>query len=1770
MGQYGSWCVVVIVSLFLLSTISASSLDLEPLTLLNPYLPSASKLQQASLVSFSEEVDIHPNSTFYVEEVSDYYSIIQQNIDHSNGCFLRRRPQFEQSLNIEESCSYISLWINLEQLSFSGSPSFYESFVRFLQVQVRNSSSELVNFDLSVGLMTLSSSESPLVLMSNPKKAMVVDEKLQSQWLKVTIGIHQGRWAALWVEDEMLNSIPLPSVSETSSLSVSFSLSSVCDSDEIIEGSIKFKGLIVSIPQMPLSPDSLPQSLSLRDSLPVPVISSLDPSMGNPEGGTAVTVYGTGLVDTPDLKCLFGDFPVQGMFLSGVARVVCLSPRMPTDKTEIEVRVSNDGHNFSNALSFKYQLAPPIITGVTPTSSINAGGIAITVEGQNFLDAPTLTCFFGNLGWTNATYVKYYGYGDRLICPSVSTTWVGSVWLQVSNDLISKSNSLPFEYVPTKPAWMRALAPIAGYTTGGTVVTIYGEDFVIGDFFYCRFNDTLVKPIGWDSARIFCVAPPSNKTGQVSVSIANDNKTWSGALPFVYVSTSSSLTLKQPSPSASTVLGGTTLQITASWINVDEFIRYMSAQCLFDGSETTEAQIIYSPTEPSVKCRVPPIWTNQSVNATVSLVLDGMTINNSVNIVISPVATPQISSLWPTVFPVQGGIPITVVGTHILPEDNIRCNFEGQAHNVYAAPILINPDGLSIVQCNVPSPTSPGTIQMTIDDGFTTSQPQNITFTVPTPTIVSVTPTWGIIENAPSSIIVYGSSFLAGYGLSCLWNSTVVNGTLQANVTQNSKGQNVTDYFVVCPLPSKLIAGDYSLSVSNGGTPSNSIPFTFYQRSNYWVPKLTSVDPNHDWTLGGTPVVITGKNFINSTYLRCLWDLYPPVVAQYLSDTQVRCITPAVNYHRVYNLSVSNNASTYSAPIPFTYNAVPSPNITSYFPDKATVFGGGVVIINATDVLPNSEMNCYFAPSYIVNATLIAITNITINGSKNGTATNGTVTQLYTVSCPIPPNSAAQVIKLYFGSNKVNYSYPVTFEYRVPAPIARFASPDHGFITGGTKVLITGERFFNTPGLMCKFGTVLVNATVIANRNTSQITCLSPATTKPGLVNLYVTNDNKNFSYPLQFTYYVPPPKVVNINPRGDTVLGGTVITAFGTNFLSQFNLVCKFGVAEPVPAKIVETDPTTGYGTTITCTAPRYLYLPQANFRVSNDGLYFSEPPLKFRYSMITPAITSIKPTSDLVYGGTDITIVGSNFFPLGFLCKFNNTVVTAGIVVGTDFKKAVCPVPRLEDGEKITHTVQVQLSVWNNQTVPSNNVSFTYAPVPVPKISSISPHTGLVYGGILVVITGQDFVPNDDLSCRFVNGNDTHTVPAMTVEFSNNTKVTCTNPAADRKSVARVSVSNNGLNFSNSVDFTYLVPVPTLDSVDPSSASILGGTIVTATGTDFVSSTLSRCRFANKLTGSFQESNATWVDAETITCPVPKTDKTGAVLLSVTNDGESYSNTVSFTYLEIPTPTLTSITPSSISITGKVNITVIGNNFLDLPLLGCNFGSLGTVSAVLIPGGTQVVCQAPAASTAVIINVRVTNDGRSFSNSLPLSYTIPTPTLISVTPDTIDTNGGVNITVVGEHFLKISTLICNFGTTPAVTRLAVFINETTILCLTPSTSFPQQISLRVTNDGIHYSNILAMTYVLPVPSISALAPVSGSTMGGTRVTVTGKNFLQSRTLSCLFGNWGRVIGLVVAQTSLTQITCISPPATHTGPIDLSVSNDAITYSNNLTFTYQ
>jgi hypothetical protein len=92
--------------------------------------------------------------------------------------------------------------------------------------------------------------------------------------------------------------------------------------------------------------------------------------------------------------------------------------------------------------------------------------------------------------------------------------------------------------------------------------------------------------------------------------------------------------------------------------------------------------------------------------------------------------------------------------------------------------------------------------------------------------------------------------------------------------------------------------------------------------------------------------------------------------------------------------------------------------------------------------------------------------------------------------------------------------------------------------------------------------------------------------------------------------------------------------------------------------------------------------------------------------------------------------------------------------------------------------------------------------------------------------------------------------------------------------------------------------------------------------------------------------------------------------------------------------------------------------------------------------------------------------------------------------------------------------------------------------------------VNVVVTNpDGQSGTLASGFTYVAP-PTVSTVAPGSGTTLGGTAVTLTGTNFVTGATVK--FGGIAASSVAVVSSTSLTART----PAHAAGAVNVVVTN--------------
>lgn len=156
--------------------------------------------------------------------------------------------------------------------------------------------------------------------------------------------------------------------------------------------------------------------------------------------------------------------------------------------------------------------------------------------------------------------------------------------------------------------------------------------------------------------------------------------------------------------------------------------------------------------------------------------------------------------------------------------------------------------------------------------------------------------------------------------------------------------------------------------------------------------------------------------------------------------------------------------------------------------------------------------------------------------------------------------------------------------------------------------------------------------------------------------------------------------------------------------------------------------------------------------------------------------------------------------------------------------------------------------------------------------------------------------------------------------------------------------------------------------------------------------------------------------------------------------------------------------------------------------------------------------------------------------------------PIVAGVTPGSGPAAGGTSVTISGTGFAAGATV--TFGST-AASNVTVA-GSTTITAITPAHS-SGAVNVTVTNPGGESgTKNNAFTYAaapLPAPTVSSITPNSGSTAGGTSVTISGTGFISGATVT--IGTAATNVN-VVNSTTITALT----PAHAAGPVNVVVQN--------------
>jgi hypothetical protein len=173
------------------------------------------------------------------------------------------------------------------------------------------------------------------------------------------------------------------------------------------------------------------------------------------------------------------------------------------------------------------------------------------------------------------------------------------------------------------------------------------------------------------------------------------------------------------------------------------------------------------------------------------------------------------------------------------------------------------------------------------------------------------------------------------------------------------------------------------------------------------------------------------------------------------------------------------------------------------------------------------------------------------------------------------------------------------------------------------------------------------------------------------------------------------------------------------------------------------------------------------------------------------------------------------------------------------------------------------------------------------------------------------------------------------------------------------------------------------------------------------------------------------------------------------------------------------------------------------------------------------------------------------------------PAPAFTSITPASGPTVGGTPVTIVGTNFVSGGSFGVTIGGVAATS--VVWVDSSHITADTPAGTAGAQNVVIINGDGQTATGVGAYTYVAP-PTFTSITPNSGTTVGGTPVTIVGTNFVSG-------GSFGVTIGGVAATSVVwvdsTHITAVTPAGAAGARDVVIINSDGQTATGTNTYTY-
>ncbi|CAF3925163.1 unnamed protein product [Rotaria sp. Silwood2] len=406
-----------------------------------------------------------------------------------------------------------------------------------------------------------------------------------------------------------------------------------------------------------------------------------------------------------------------------------------------------------------------------------------------------------------------------------------------------------------------------------------------------------------------------------------------------------------------------------------------------------------------------------------------------------------------------------------------------------------------------------------------------------------------------------------------------------------------------------------------------------------------------------------------------------------------------------------------------------------------------------------------------------------------------------------------------------------------------------------------------------------------------------------------------------------------------------------------------------------------------------------------------------------ITPYLDSVSPNQ--ISGPTALTLTGRNLIVGGGSASDTLVTISGNPCNITSMTNTLigCQLGDIEAGN---HSIAGLI----------NGVGFIISTVHLTStaiLTGVSPRMSGIYGGILLIITGNGFSSNISNIRIMVGSNQCRLVQATTSQLQ------CTvPPQGSQSSVVSIAVTSNGITLPGSFSFVYNSSnTPYVSSVNPTSGSVSQS--LTINGSNFILGQTS-VFVGNSLC------NINNVSTTSITCTLGSSSAgVQPVTVYVTTTGNSNSD-VQFTYIL----QVTSVSPAQGSYGGGQTVRITGDGFnaTNTSVSVCN----RLCQTMTIVSNTELLCITPSATLSILntlCNLTVSVDALVRSVSFVYQANL-TAIITNVSPTRGGTGGGTTLTINGTNFpSSINVVSVSIAGIPCIVQT---INPTGMTCLTGS----------------------------------------------------------------------------------------------------------------------